>query len=240
MNRFWNMTTNSVDERVLRLDGFLAEETWWGDEITPKAFREEVFGGTGDISVWINSNGGDVFAAAQIYNALKEYSSTGKGIVTVKIDAIAASAASMVAMAGDKVLMSPASWLFIHNPSTLAIGDSAEMLRVKDMLDEIKESIINTYVMKSGQPRAKVSELMNAQKWLGANEAVEYGFADGILYDEGVQFRVMNSLLRRIAEKPLTPPHNQTHTQPTNGIPYAVLKERQNRTQKMMEAGIYG
>ena len=223
----------------MRLDGFLAEETWWGDEVTPKAFREDLFGGIGDVSVWINSEGGDVFAAAQIYNALKEYSSTGKGMVTVKIDAIAASAASMVAMAGDKVLMSPASWLFIHNPSTLAIGDSAEMLRVKDMLDEIKESIINTYEIKSGQPRAKISEFMDAQKWLSAKEAVELGFADGIMYDDGAQFRVMNSLMRRITEKPPTALNNQARIQPTNGIPYSILKERQNRTQKLMEARIY-
>jgi len=243
MNKFWNLITNQDGERVLRLDGILAEETWWGDEVTPKAFKDELFSGIGDVSVWINSSGGDVFAAAQIYNALKEYSRTGKGHVTVKIDGIAASAASMVAMAGDKVLMSPVSCLFIHNPSTMAVGDSAEMLRVKDMLDEVKEAIINAYEMKSGQLRDKISEFMDAQKWFSANEAVEYGFADGILYNDGVQFRVMNSLLRRVAEKAPSspiPPENQNQIQIPRGTLFDTLQERHNKSQKYMEAGIYG
>ena len=243
MNRFWNLTTNPDGERVLRLDGPLAEETWWGDEVTPKAFKDELFGGVGNVSVWINSFGGDVFAGAQIYNALKEYSTTGKGKVTVKVDAIAASAASVVAMAGDKVLMSPVSWLFIHNPSTIAIGDGAEMLRVKAVLDEIKEAIINVYERKSRQTRAIISELMDREKWINANEAVDYGFADGILYDEGTQFRVMNSLLRRITEKPPTltqkQPQIQVQSQIPHGNPHDVLQQRQIRIQKFMEAGIY-
>ncbi len=94
--------------------------------------------------VWINSPGGDVFAAAQIYNMLMEY----KGDVTVKVDALAASAASVIAMAGTEVLMSPVGMMMIHNPMTIAIGDSKEMQRAGEMLDEVKESIMNAYEIK--------------------------------------------------------------------------------------------
>ena len=137
MNKFWNFSAGEAG-RELYLNGPISDETWWGDEITPAAFREELAAGEGDITVWINSPGGCVFAAAEIYTALREYN----GRVTVKITGICASAASVVAMAGDEVLMSPVSYMVIHNPSTIAIGDSDEMLRAKATLDEIKEGII--------------------------------------------------------------------------------------------------
>ncbi len=137
----------------------------------------DLLSGDGDISVWINSPGGDCIAAAQIYNMLKEY----PGHVTVKIDGLAASAASVIAMAGDEVLMSPVSMMMIHNPATMAFGDHAEMQKAIEMLDEVKESIINAYVIKSGLSRAKLSHLMDAETWMNANKAVELGLADGIL-----------------------------------------------------------
>lgn len=133
--------------------------------------------GEGDIVVWINSPGGDCVAAAQIYNMLSNY----KGKVTVKIDGIAASAASVIAMAGTEVLMSPVSMLMIHNPMTIAMGDHAEMQKAIDMLAEVKESIINAYSFKTGLSRAKLSHLMDAETWMDANKAVELGFADDIL-----------------------------------------------------------
>ena len=113
-------------------------------------------------------------AAAQIYNMLMDY----KGNVTVKIDGIAASAASVIAMAGTKVLVSPVSMLMIHNPATVAFGDSSEMQKAISMLDEVKESIINAYEIKTGISRAKLSHLMDAETWMDANSAVEMGFAD--------------------------------------------------------------
>ena len=133
--------------------------------------------GSGDITVWINSPGGDCVAAAQIYNMLMDY----KGNVTVKIDSIAASASSVIAMAGNKVMMSPVSMLMIHNPMTIAMGDSAEMQKAIEMLSEVKESIMNAYEIKTGMSRAKISHLMDAETWMNANKAVELGFADGIL-----------------------------------------------------------
>ena len=127
--------------------------------------------------MWINSPGGDCVAAAQIYNMLTAYN----GKVTVKIDGIAASAASVIAMAGDTVLVSPVSMLMIHNPATIAWGDHAEMQKAIDMLSEVKESIINAYVLKTGLSRARLSHLMDAETWMDANKAVQLGFADDIM-----------------------------------------------------------
>ena len=164
-------------ERALYLNGTIAEESWFDDDVTPQLFKDELNRGSGDITVWINSPGGDCVAAAQIYNMLMNY----KGNVTVKIDGIAASAASVIAMAGTKVLVSPVSMLMIHNPATIAFGNSSEMQKAISMLDEVKESIINAYEIKTGLSRAKLSHLMDAETWMDANSAVEMGFADEIM-----------------------------------------------------------
>jgi ATP-dependent Clp protease protease subunit len=181
VRKFWNYT-NIDGERILRLEGAIAEDSWYGDEVTPRAFKSELMDGSGNITVWINSPGGDVFAASQIYTALKEY----PGMVTVKIDGLAASAASVIAMAGAKVLMSPVSYMVIHNPATIAIGDSAEMHRAKQMLDEIKEGIINAYEQKTRQPRHKISQWMDMESCFNAKKAVEIGFADDVLYSDNL------------------------------------------------------
>ena len=162
MKKFWKWKNQTVTnqetqeqtlERTLFLNGTIAEESWFDDDITPKFFRDELFAGNGDITIWINSPGGDCVAAAQIYNMMMEY----PGNVTVKIDGIAASAASVIAMAGTKVLVSPVSMLMIHNPMTAAMGDTSEMQKAIAMLDEVKESIINAYEIKTGMSRAKLS-----------------------------------------------------------------------------------
>lgn len=101
--------------------------------------------------------------------------------MTVKIDGIAASAASVIAMAGTRVLVSPVSMLMIHNPATMAMGDAAEMQKAIAMLDEVKESIINAYEIKTGMSRAKLSHLMDAETWMDAHTAVDLGFADEIM-----------------------------------------------------------
>lgn len=164
-------------ERILFLNGTIAEDSWFDDDVTPQLFKDELCAGEGDITVWINSPGGDCVAAAQIYNMLTTY----KGNVTVKIDGIAASAASVIAMAGDKVLMSPVSMMMIHNPATIAFGDHTEMQKAIDMLNGVKESIINAYVIKTGLSRAKLSHLMDEETWMDANKAMELGFADDVL-----------------------------------------------------------
>ena len=215
MKKFWKWKNQvGTQERTLFLSGTIAEESWYDDEVTPALFKEELMAGNGDITVWINSPGGDCVAAAQIYNMLMDY----PGNVTVKIDGIAASAASVIAMAGTKVLISPVGMLMIHNPATLAWGDSGEMQKAIEMLGSVKDSIINAYEIKTGLSRTKLSHMMDAETWMDAGKAVELGFADGILaraeLTEDVEpmamsmlyskAAVVNSLMDKIAAKCMT------------------------------------
>ena len=229
MKKFWKWknqtvtnqeTKETAQERTLFLNGTIAEESWFDDDLTPQMFKDELNAGTGDITVWINSPGGDCVAAAQIYNMLMDY----KGNVTVKIDGIAASAASVIAMAGTKVLVSPVSMLMIHNPMTAAFGNSEEMQKAIEMLSSVKDSIINAYEIKTGLSRAKLSHLMDAETWMDANKAVELGFADEIMHrnseSEEVptpavsmlysKANVVNSLMEKIAAKCAIQPKAET------------------------------
>ena len=179
--KFWNWVKNEGElsvERTLFLNGEISDETWYGDEVTPQLFKDELNAESGDITVWINSPGGDVFAAAQIYNMLRDY----KGHVTVKIDGLAASAASVIAVAGDTVLVSPVAMMMIHNPATVAAGNTKDMEAAIAMLNEVKESILNAYVDKTGLSRNKLSKMMDDETWFNAKKAVELGFADKILF----------------------------------------------------------
>ena len=207
--KFWKWVRNELpedenneSERTLVLNGVISQESWFDDEVSPQMFKEELNAGSGNITVWINSPGGDCVAAAQIYNMLTEYS----GKVTVKIDGMAASAASVVSMAGDTVLMSPVSVFMIHNPVTLSMGDHTEMQKAIDMLNEFKESMINAYEAKTGLSRAKISHLMDAETYMNANKAIELGFADGIIGQETSNFAENTSAMMfsyRTAEKTL-------------------------------------
>ena len=179
MNKFWNWIHDDGGGRVLRLEGPIDNENYWGDEITPAMFRDDLEAEEGDVTVWINSPGGNVFAAAEIYTMLKEYT----GTVTVRIASIAASAASVIAMAGDKVEMSPTALLMIHDPSTIAMGNAKDMEKAIETLNEVKESIINAYIAKTGLRHNKVAELMESETWMNAKKALDLGFCDEILYE---------------------------------------------------------
>ena len=178
----WKNTTETEPDaaRVLELNGTIAEDSWFDDDITPAQFKEELFAGSGPITIWINSPGGDCIAASQIYAMLMDYPSD----VTVKIDGIAASAASVIAMAGTEVLMAPTAMMMIHNPATAAYGDHTDMAKAIEMLEEVKESIINAYEIKTSLSRAKLSHLMDSVTWMNAKKAIELGFADDMLEDE--------------------------------------------------------
>jgi len=230
IRKFWNWIKNEDGERTLYFDGYIAEESWFDDDITPKKFKAELMESDGDISVWINSPGGDVFAASQIYNMLKEY----KGKVTVKVDGLAASAASVIAMAGDEILMSPVAMLMIHNPSTLIWGEEADMVKAKEMLAEVKESIVNAYELKTSLSRNKISKMMDMETWMSAKKAVELGFADKVLYedtdssipvDNGFIFEkvtVVNSLINKFPKNQKEEPKNE------DGASYRDLITRLN------------
>lgn len=237
--KFWNFYANSDDEVELRIEGEIVSDDdvwlyeWFGvNHTSPNAFRTALAEYSGkDITVWIDSWGGDVFAAAGVYNALKEH----KGKVTVKIDGKAVSAASVIAMAGDEVLMSPASILMIHNPWSTAVGEAKDMRHQADVLDEVKDTIINVYQTKTKLSRAKLSKMMDEETWMSAKKAIAEGFADGILYTEAnpeqepvqnafsfSRFAIQNSVdtaMRRFFEQWKKMQPEQTKDSPTQETP---------------------
>jgi Protease subunit of ATP-dependent Clp proteases len=235
--KFWNWINQAdadpAEERVLELYGTIAEESWFDDDVTPQMFRDELFAGDGDVVVWINSPGGDCVAASQIYSMLMDY----KGNVTVKIDGIAASAASVIAMAGTRVLMAPTALMMIHNPMTAAFGDHEDMQKAIDMLAEVKESIINAYEIKTSLTRAKLSHLMDSETWMNAKKAIELGFADDILTDEKLTAEVPAyafsgkaaeaALLNKLTAK-TAPPKEPTAPEEKPGRSVNELMERLN------------
>ena len=180
--KFWlwkNQSEEESEPRILELFGTIAEESWFDDDITPQMFHDELFAGKGEVVIWINSPGGDCIAASRIYTMLMDY----KGHITVKIDGIAASAASVIAMAGTRVLMAPTALIMIHNPMTIAYGNHQDMQKAIGMLDEVKESIINAYEIKTNLSRTRLAHLMDSETWMNANKAIELGFADALLED---------------------------------------------------------
>ena len=209
--KFWEWKNQTDEdgtrERVLEFYGTIAEDSWFDDDITPAMFKAELFAETGPVTIWINSPGGDCNAASQIYAALMDY----EGDVTVKIDGMAASAASVIAMAGTKVLMAPTAMMMIHNPSTGAYGDHKDMEEVIAMLDEVKEGIINAYEIRTGLSHAQLSHMMDETTWMNAKKAVELGFADALLEDakravnvEAYSFSttsIENAIMNKIAAK---------------------------------------
>lgn len=200
MPKFWNFIKNKETETEpekieLRIEGDIVDDgdvwmyEWFGEPAaSPNAFKNELINFKGKpLTVWIDSYGGSVFAGASIYNALKEHD----GKVTVKVDK-AMSAASVIAMAGDEILMSPTALMMIHNPMTGASGDMHVMRKVADVLDSVKESIINAYVVKTGRSQEDISNMMDQESWMSANVAVKEGFADGLLYEnEAIQVENM-------------------------------------------------
>lgn len=178
MKKFWELRAKAGSPSIgeLLLYGDISSSTWYGDEITPSAFAQDLKG-LGDISVlniFINSGGGDVFAGQAIYSMLKRHSAQKN----VYIDGLAASIASVIAMAGDTVYMPKNAMLMIHKAWTMAIGNAHDLRKLADDMDKIDESILTTYQAKTGLEAEKIIEMVNAETWLTAEEAVALGFAD--------------------------------------------------------------
>ena len=195
--KFWawkNQTDGEAVERVLELYGTIAEESWFDDDVTPKMFRDELYAGTGDITIWINSPGGDCVAASQIYSMLMDY----KGKVTVKIDGLAASAASVIAMAGTRVLMAPTALMMIHNVWQYVCGNSAELRKAADILDVINDSSMQAYLLRAGDKLDKktLAKMMDDETWLSASDCIKYGLADRYA-DEDADMTNAASVLQR-------------------------------------------
>lgn len=155
---------------------------WFGIEATsPNSVNKVIEEANGeDLEVEINSGGGSVFAGSEIYTALKDY----KGYVTVKIVGLAASAASVIAMAGDKVMMSPTAQMMIHNVSTSTSGDYRDMEHSAEVLKSANNTIANAYRLKTGKTQEELLKLMDNETWMTAQKAKELGFIDEIMFDE--------------------------------------------------------
>jgi len=247
MRQFWNVARNTdTGENELRIDGPITMEQGFWDWLFDKPDRSATglekaiksFNGK-DITVWINSNGGECFAASVIYTALKNY----KGKVTIKIDGTAISAASVIAMAGDEILMSPTSVMMIHNPLTVAQGEVKDMQKAIEILTEVKDSILNAYVKKTNKSRDEISAMMDSEKWMSADTAIELGFADGKLFDESQNDDVMNGIIQgarlvynSIDKEELAvklkqfleqeQPNNGANNQPDNEVDFLMLKNQ--------------
>ncbi|MCU0082174.1 head maturation protease, ClpP-related [Streptococcus danieliae] len=133
-----------------------------------------------DVLIEINSGGGEVFAGSEIFTKLKAY----EGKVTAHVVGLAASAASVVLMGADEIEISPTAQIMIHNAWSYAIGDSKDMLHEAEILEGINQSIMNAYTMKTARSKEELQELMEAETWMGAERAVELGFADRIMFEE--------------------------------------------------------
>lgn len=163
---------------------------WIGWDAVYPSKVSTMLDGADEVEVNINSNGGDVFAASEIYTLLSQHS----GMVTVNIQGLAASAASVIAMAGDVVHISPTAQIMIHKAWTIADGNADDMAHTSEFLDGIDDSIMNAYVAKTGLDKSELSNMMAKETWLTANQAVDYGFADDVMDFGRSKEPVLNSI----------------------------------------------
>lgn len=177
-NKFWGFKAIDKTTAELTLYGEISNETWRGDEVTPKQFKEELdaLGEIESLNVFINSPGGDVFAGQAIYSMLKRHSAT----VNVYVDGLAASIASLIAMAGDKVIMPKNAMMMIHSPWTIAVGNAQDFRRIAEDMDKIRDSMVVAYESRSALTTEEILDMMDAEKWLSADDCLEYGLADEI------------------------------------------------------------
>lgn len=184
--RFWDFRA-AADESAppeLILYGDIASETWWGDEVTPRQFSEELnaLGAVNEIVVRINSGGGDVFAANAIYTRLKDHAAK----ITVKIDGWAASAATIVAMAGDTIEIPGNGVFMVHQAKMGLLGYYGEkdLAKMMEELEVINNSIVNGYALKTGKPADEIAAIMERETWYDGKEAVDAGFCDKLMFED--------------------------------------------------------
>lgn len=179
-SKFWQVKNEVNGNSEILLYGPIAgERSWWGDEVTPRSFAEDLESLNGkDVTVRINSGGGDVFAAHAIHNQLIAY----KGKVTVVIDGLAASAATIIAVAGDRIIMPSNALFMIHNPA-IGLSDyygAEELAQAVEALNAIKASIVAAYRKRCKVSAEELAAMMDAETWMGAAECLEKGFVDEI------------------------------------------------------------
>lgn len=166
--------------RELSLNGYIDDESWFGDEITPESLHDLLYGTEDtlpeDVHIRLNSYGGSCNAAVRMFDDIRAY----PGNVMITISGTAASAATVVAMAADRLEMTPGSLFMIHDPSTVAYGNERDMDEAKAVLHACKESILNMYGTRIRVSREDAADMMSATSWMDANEAFDKGFVDGI------------------------------------------------------------
>ena len=191
--KFWNVMRNDEEKSAeLILYGSIGHDEDW-DDISDKAFKQDIenLGDVENITLHINSPGGSVFSAVAIANTLKNH----KAKVVANIDGLAASAATIITSACDVVRMPKNALFMIHNPITFAYGNNQDMEKTLDMLNKVKNSIIETYLYKTNTDKETLSKLMNDETWMDAETAKEYGFIDEILDEEIEKEFVENKLI---------------------------------------------
>ncbi len=178
MTPFWKFNAKSEDAGELLIYGEISETTWMGDEVTPKQFKKDLdaLGDIKSLNIYINSGGGDVFAGQAIHSMLKRHSAKK----TVYIDGLAASIASVIAMAGDRIVMPRNAMMMVHHAWTIAIGMASDLRKTADTLERIDGTIVGVYADRTGLEADKVIELMDAETWMTADDAVAHGFADEV------------------------------------------------------------
>lgn len=181
---FWKVKNEAGAEVAeIEMYGYISEYSWFDDDITPAKFKQDLesLGGK-DIKLRINSYGGDMIAASMLHTMIRDY----PGKVSVQIDGVAASAATIVAVAGDEVKIQNHGYFMVHDPSfifMMAQLNLEKMTRMADSLAAAKEGILNVYERKTGLSRARLSKLMTDETWMDAHKAVDLGFVDEILED---------------------------------------------------------
>jgi len=200
IKKFWNFKAKDEKTGELTLYGEISDISWWGDEVTPKQFKDDLdaLGDIDILNVYINSPGGDVFAGQTIHSILKRHNAQ----VQVYVDGVAASIASVIAMAGDIVTMPKNAMMMIHNPWTFAVGNAKDFRKLADDLDKIGGSMVEAYESKASIERDKLIELLNAETWLSADECKEYGFCDEVEEAKQVAACADKSILARYQNTP--------------------------------------
>lgn len=181
---FWRLRDAAGDgEPEMELYGFISEFSWFEDDITPQKFKDDLYalGKKGPITVRMHSGGGDVFAASIIRSTMMDY----PGKITIKIDGLAASAASVVAMAGDVIKMQETAYMMIHDPTTMAWGSVEELKKAIDLLKTVKDGIIDAYHTKTKLETEKISKMMSDETWMSAKKALSFGFIDEVISTGG-------------------------------------------------------
>ncbi len=225
--KFWSFKAKDEKTGELTLYGEISNTTWWGDEITPKQFKEDLdaLGDIDVLNVFINSPGGDVFAAQAIHFMLKRH----KAEVNVYVDGLAASGASLVAMAGDTVIMPEGAMMMIHNPWTFAAGDARDFRKLADDLDKVRDSMVVAYESRSALTKEEIIELLDVETWLSAEDCKEYGFCDEIEEAKQIAACADKALLARYKNTPkklLDKPESKPGPEPDKEAEAMELKKK--------------